>query len=60
MTHLLLFVLFPARSINAPETTLVCVRAVKLKQKKIKNGQSRFVHASFVPFILTRLSRTNG
>ena len=45
---------------NAPETTLVSVGAIKLKKKtKTKNRQSRFVPASLAPFIFLHLSWTN-
>ena len=42
---------------NAPENTLVCVGAMKLKKKK--NRQSRFVPASLTPFIFLHLSWMN-
>ena len=33
LTHLNFIFLLPASSINAPETTLVCVQAVKVKKR---------------------------
>ena len=48
---------------NAIETKLLCVRAVKLKKKKRKEKKtrlSRFVPAPPGPFIFPHLSRTNG
>ena len=57
-----IFYSLEAHLMNAPETTLVCVGAMKLKRnknKKKKNRQSRFVPASLAPFIFLHLSWTN-